>query len=44
VLPPRSGEEAHRVVIGPYATREQAEATGRTLGMPSFVISSEEQQ
>lgn len=44
VLPPKRGEEAYRVVIGPYATREQAEATGRTLGMPSFVISTEEQQ
>ncbi|MGH7630993.1 MAG: SPOR domain-containing protein [Gemmatimonadales bacterium] len=44
VLAPKRGEEAYRVVIGPYATREQAEATGRTLGMPSFVISTEEQQ
>jgi hypothetical protein len=44
VLPPKRGEEAYRVVIGPYATREQAEATGRTLGMPSFVISTEEPQ
>ncbi len=44
VLAPKSGEEAHRVVIGPYSTREQAEATGRTLGMPSFVISTEEPQ
>ncbi|HEU5171287.1 MAG TPA: SPOR domain-containing protein [Gemmatimonadales bacterium] len=42
VLPPKRGEEAYRVVIGPYATREQAEATGRTLGMPSFVISTQE--
>ncbi len=44
VLAPKRGEDAYRVVIGPYATREQAEATGRTLGMPSFVISTEEQQ
>ncbi len=44
VLAPKRGEEAYRVVIGPYATREQAEATGRTLGMPSFVISTEEQE
>jgi hypothetical protein len=44
VFPPKRGEEAYRVVIGPYATREQAEATGRTLGMPSFVISTEEPQ
>jgi hypothetical protein len=44
VIAPKRGEEAYRVVIGPYATREQAEATGRTLGMPSFVISTEEQQ
>jgi hypothetical protein len=43
VLPPRSGEEAYRVVLGPYATREQAEATGKSLGMPSFVITPQDQ-
>lgn len=39
VLPPSRGEEAHRVVLGPYATREQAEETGRKIGMPSFIVS-----
>ncbi len=43
VLPPRAGEEAYRVVLGPYATREQAEATGKSLGMPSFVITPQDQ-
>jgi hypothetical protein len=43
VLPPKKGDEAYRVVLGPYATREQAEATGKTLGMPSFVITPEDQ-
>ncbi len=43
VLPPKSGEEAYRVVLGPYATREQAEATGKSLGMPSFVITPQDQ-
>jgi hypothetical protein len=39
VLAPTRGDEAHRVVLGPYATREQAEETGRRIGMPSFVVS-----
>jgi hypothetical protein len=43
VLQPKSGEEAYRVVLGPYATREQAEATGKSLGMPSFVITPQDQ-
>ncbi len=43
VLPPKTGEEAYRVVLGPYATREQAEATGKSLGMPSFVITPQDQ-
>jgi hypothetical protein len=43
VLPPKSGDDAYRVVLGPYATREQAEATGKNLGMPSFVISPQDQ-
>ncbi len=42
VLPPRPGDEAYRVVLGPYATREQAEATGKSLGMPSFVITPQD--
>ena len=39
VLAPARSDEAHRVVLGPYATREQAEETGRRIGMPSFVVS-----
>jgi len=42
VLPPTRGDEAHRVVLGPYATREQAEETGRKIGMPSFVVSGQD--
>ncbi|HYC32576.1 MAG TPA: SPOR domain-containing protein, partial [Gemmatimonadales bacterium] len=38
VLKPTRSDEAYRVVLGPYATREQAEETGRTIGMPSFVV------
>jgi sporulation related protein len=38
VLKPTRTDEAYRVVLGPYATREQAEETGRTIGMPSFVV------
>jgi hypothetical protein len=43
VLTPRRSEEAYRVVLGPYATREQAEETGRKLGMPSFIVSAQGQ-
>ena len=39
VLAPTRSDEAHRVVLGPYATREQAEETGRKIGMPSFIVS-----
>jgi hypothetical protein len=41
VLPPTRSDEAHRVVLGPYATREQAEETGRKIGMPSFIVSAQ---
>jgi len=43
VLAPRRSEEVYRVVLGPYATREQAEATGRKIGMPSFIVTAQEQ-
>jgi hypothetical protein len=43
VLPPKSGEDAYRVVLGPYASRDQAEATSKSLGMPSFVITPQDQ-
>ena len=42
VLAPNRGDEAHRVVLGPYATREQAEETGRKIGMPSFIVSAQD--
>jgi hypothetical protein len=38
VLRPATGEDVYRVVVGPYATRDQADSAGRALGMPSFVI------
>jgi hypothetical protein len=43
VLPPRRAEDVFRVVLGPYATREQAMATSRTIGMPSFIVTTQEQ-
>ncbi|HET8835344.1 MAG TPA: SPOR domain-containing protein [Gemmatimonadales bacterium] len=42
VLAPTRSDEAHRVVLGPYATREQAESTGRKIGMPSFIVSAQD--
>ncbi len=38
VLPPNTGEDAYRVVLGPYATREAAEVASRSLNMPSFIL------
>jgi hypothetical protein len=37
VLPPQHADEGYRVVLGPYSTREQAEATGRRLGRPFWI-------
>ncbi|MGI9039707.1 MAG: SPOR domain-containing protein, partial [Gemmatimonadales bacterium] len=42
VLAPKRSDEAYRVVLGPYATREQAEETGRRIGMPSFIVTSQD--
>jgi sporulation related protein len=42
VLPPARSDEAYRVVLGPYATREQAEETGKRIGMPSFVVTPQD--
>jgi hypothetical protein len=42
VLKPARSDEAYRVVLGPYATREQAEETGRGIGMPSFVVTTQD--
>ncbi len=38
VIDPAKEDEAFRVVVGPYPTREEADATGRRLGRPYFVI------
>ncbi len=38
VLDPAKQDEGFRVVVGPYRTREEADATGRRLGRPYFVI------
>ncbi len=40
VLQPGSEGDPYRVVLGPYPSREQAEETGRSLGMPYFVINA----
>jgi hypothetical protein len=37
VLPPQSADDGYRVVLGPYATRAQAEAIGRRLGRPFWI-------
>jgi hypothetical protein len=38
VLSPNAGEDAYRVVLGPYVTREAADSAGKKVGMPSFII------
>ncbi len=37
VLQPKSPDDGYRVVLGPYATRAQAEAIGRKLGRPFWI-------
>ena len=37
VLQPQHPDDGYRVVLGPYATREQAEAIGRRLGRPFWI-------
>jgi hypothetical protein len=37
VLPPQHPDDGYRVVLGPFPTREQAEATGRRLGRPFWI-------
>jgi DNA-binding beta-propeller fold protein YncE len=39
ILKPASDNDPYRVVLGPYPSRDAAEESGRTLGMPYFVIS-----
>ncbi len=38
VLPPSLEEERYRVVLGPYRTREEAEAIGRKLGRAFWIF------
>jgi DNA-binding beta-propeller fold protein YncE len=37
VLPPRGPDDGFRVVLGPYESRDQAEAIGRKLGRPFWI-------
>ena len=37
VLEPTGPDEGYRVVLGPYASRDEAEAAGRKLGRPFFI-------
>jgi hypothetical protein len=37
VLPPQNPDDGYRVVLGPFPTRAQAEATGRRLGRPFWI-------
>lgn len=38
VLAPKASGDPYRVVIGPYATRDEADAVGRRLGRPYFLL------
>ncbi len=38
LLPPKGADEPYRVVIGPYRTREEADADGRRLGRTYFIF------
>jgi hypothetical protein len=40
VLEPTTPDEGYRVVVGPYASREEAQETGRKLGRPYFVLTN----
>ena len=44
VLPPESDDEPYRVVLGPYRSREEAEATRRRLNMPSWIFTQDTSQ
>jgi len=37
VLPPQHPDDGYRVVLGPFTSRAQAEATGRRLGRPFWI-------
>jgi hypothetical protein len=38
VVDPANADDVYRVVVGPFASREQADSASRSLGMPSFII------
>ncbi len=38
LLNPKAAGDPYRVVIGPYATRDEADAVGRRLGRPYFLL------
>lgn len=38
LLPPTRPGDPYRVVVGPYASRDEADAMGRRLGRPYFVL------
>ena len=40
VMDPANPDDVYRVVVGPFAAREQADSASRSLGMPSFVITA----
>ncbi len=44
VLQPSTDEDRYRVVLGPFPTREAAEATGRKLGRPFWIFTREGQE
>jgi cell division septation protein DedD len=44
VLPPETDDEPYRVVLGPYPSREEAEATRRRLNMPSWIFTQDTSQ
>ena len=44
VLPPATSEDPYRVVLGPYPTREAADAAGRKLGRPFWIFTREGQE
>lgn len=38
ILAPKASGDPYKVVIGPYATRDEADAVGRRLGRPYFLL------
>jgi hypothetical protein len=44
VLTPVAADDPYRVVLGPYLTREAAEAAGRKLGRPFWIFTREGQE